>query len=235
MLHEHTRPDRDNHVDFVCENVKGYEDAKIAATADEHHGFDDDVIPEERIRAVYVPPLPFPVAFLAREMGQCSLLTLRPSCTRYLPASYFFPYLVSTFLRGDKQGGDLAWSATIADHSGPYDYESIMGYDSWAGQDEPGSDKFPIKRKGVPAGSLNNPGPGMIYQGGNPIHARRSISVGDICRIAQRYPKDRATTDRACGLVSWSLAGPVVIGSVPLKYNVRQAPGESGPVQIPPH
>lgn len=115
----------------------------------------------------------------------------------------------------------------------PYDMASIMHYGSWTGlnpaygESKIGSmlqiaSEVTVVYSFTPAGGTL--ASAEIYRGGAEDDALKSISVGDIARVAQIYPVSDAMTAQALAQKRWPPRS-VTVGGV-LKVDVYQAPAD---------
>lgn len=118
LQHEHQRQDRDDYLDFRCENLIGYKEAKEKAQIDHLAHFDVDVEDEDRFRIMCDDDV------IAND---------------YLPAAL-------PFVRGDEGGhrNELEkeqWESFV--WSNKFDYDSIMIYNSNANTPDDADPKDP--------------------------------------------------------------------------------------------
>lgn len=106
---------------------------------------------------------------------------------------------------------------------GPFDRFSIMIYGSNAGVAKGKKwQKYPalqLPERTDPSDWRTQ----FVYSGGALLPSKKSVSVGDICRIAMMYEVNPETTAEACSLQRWSLEGLVQVGTQPPTV-VQQAP-----------
>jgi hypothetical protein len=154
LQHEHVRNDRNEFLDFRCENLEGYEEAKRLVEIDEQAHFEDDDELEDRLR----------LACADDDIA-----------SDYLPAAVAFVRAKDHRLATEKR----KWK--YYKRSGPFDFDSIMIYNSFA--NSPGSvdgmdpKNWVLKRKGKDGGT------GGVWQGRSPKAAEARISEGDVARV----------------------------------------------------
>ena len=174
LQHEHQRDDRDKYIKFNCDRLEGYKDAQEKADIDERAYFDDDLSIEDRM-----------------------LVT----CNDDEVASEYLPAAVA-FIRGKQHRLETEKSKwKYYKNSGPFDYDSIMIYNSHAhvpsNVDGMKAENWVLQRR-------DNNGP--VWQGGSSDPAQARITEGDVARVAQLYPKDDGSSDDAMKLDKWGTA-----------------------------
>ena len=172
LQHEHQRDDREMYVTFKCEKLEGYEEAQQKVHIDERAYFDDDLSDEDRMRT---------------------------TCNDDVVASDYLPAALG-FIRGKLHRLETEkWKSYK--NSQPFDYDSIMIYNSHA--NIPGNvdgmhpENWVLQRR-------DNVGP--VWQGGSSDPAQAKITEGDVARVAQLYPKDDGSSDQAMMPGNWGTA-----------------------------
>lgn len=87
---------------------------------------------------------------------------------------------------------------------GPFDFGSMMIYNSQSGASDPKGKELPLMRK-KPAHRANEPyeADDLIHQGGTWLAKDSSISAQDIQRLAMLYPGTEKQQELAKGLFMW--------------------------------
>jgi len=202
LQHEHARNDRSDFLEFRCEKLEGYEEAKRLVELDERAHFEDDEGLEDRLRLVCADD---------------------DIASDYLPAAVAFVRAKDHRLASEKR----KWK--YYKRSGPFDFDSIMIYNSFANSpgDVDGMDpkNWVLKRKGKDGEA------GGVWQGGSPKASEARISEGDVARVcfsaslalashsicfvpgsdtisqvAQLYPKRDGSSNDAMALDKWGVS-----------------------------
>lgn len=174
LQHEHQRDDRNDFLKFNCEVLEGYEKAKDNVKYDERAHFDDEMDLDDRMR-------------LTCDDDQIA--------NEYLPAAV-------PFVRGGGHRMETEQSKwKYYKYSAPFDYDSIMMYNSLAnvpnGLDSSKPENWVLTRK-----DNNKP----VWQGGSKDPAQAKISEGDVARVAQLYDKPDGSSDEAAMWDKWGNA-----------------------------
>lgn len=171
LQHEHQRDDRDAYITFHCSKLTGYEAAKRKAEIDERAYFEDD------------DDLP------ARMSLTCNDDDIAAD---YLPAAVAFIKGKDHRIESEKE----KWKGYK--FSKPFDYDSIMMYNSHANAPE---DVDGMKAENWVLTRVDNQGP--VWQGGSADVRRVRVSEGDVARVAQLYPKGDGSSYGAMMLETW--------------------------------
>lgn len=162
--HEHQRADAGQYIKVQCSAVKGYKDAWENLLTHPNH------------------PRFLPAETLEDRMGRV--------CTEVDLAAAYFPTLIN-YLPGGQANG-LPPDVYEQDVTGPFDHKSIMLYDSRSAAED-----FDLNDKKTWSLIHTQPmwpemAPGLRYlvvQGGSDEYSLKSVSLWDIYRVAQLYPK----------------------------------------------
>lgn len=174
LQHEHQRDDRDTYITFHCSKISGYADAQHKAQIDERAYFEDD-------------------QDLAMRMALV--------CNDDDIAADYFPSAVA-FIKGKDhriESEKAKWKGYK--YSTPFDYDSIMMYNSHAMALE---DVDGMKAENWVLTRVDNGGP--VWQGGSKDAGEVKISEGDVARVAQLYPKIDGSSYEAMKLGKWGTA-----------------------------
>jgi hypothetical protein len=174
LQHEHQRDDRDSFIKFHCDRLDGYAEAKRKAEIDERAYFEDDDDIETRVS-------------LTCDDDEIAV--------DYLPAAV-------AFIRGKEHRIETEkekWRGYR--YSQPFDYDSIMMYNSHAltpnNVDGMKPENWVLTR-------VDNKGP--VWQGGSADARQVKITEGDVARVAQLYPKTDGSSYEAMMLGKWGTA-----------------------------
>lgn len=174
LQHEHQRDDRDTYLTFHCAKISGYAAAERKAQLDERAYFEDDQNLATRMSLV------------------CNDDDIAAD---YFPAAVAFIKGKDHRLESEKQ----KWKGYK--YSTPFDYDSIMMYNSHAMTPE---DVDGMKAENWVLTRVDTKGP--VWQGGSKDPSQVKITEGDVARVAQLYPKADGSSYEAMKLGKWGTA-----------------------------
>lgn len=166
LQHEHQRPDRGDYLDFHCEKIAGFEEAKKKVLEDAKGHFSEGS------------------ALEVDDDGRVRIM-----CDDDVVAADYFPK-VGPYIKGNwgKSKGHRnpasleMWDGFVWSHK--FDYDSIMMYNSY--DSTPAHVDIKDHRTWVLARKDGSP----VWQGGSERPVDAAISEGDISRVMVLYPKD---------------------------------------------